>query len=173
MARQSRRISRKEKARRDAISRSLTRYWKRVRQVQQVQATTLQQARKATARIPPGAFRKFIQQERQIRARRAYLVEEVAFNLKDRDEQAGLQLYRRFSGQETVTVTVTWEYRSEPGAQPERGQRELTFDRGETEEEFWSNYFAAIRGYHNDVLAEQGGAPGKYERFAFFIQRAA
>lgn len=168
-----RRVSRKERARREAIAAGLRRYWNRVRQIQRAQASTLSQARRAHKKIPEGKFRAFLTEARAARETRAYTQEEVAFNLQDRDQIDGIGFYERFRRQQTVTARVTWEYREGPRAEVTRGERDVTWETGDSEEEFWSNYFAAVREYHDETLADMGGSPGKYERFAFFVQHAA
>jgi hypothetical protein len=171
------RLTRKERARRAAISKGVRRYWRRVKAVQRAERVPLSAARREVRELPRVGFKQAlaarVREREGARRERGFTQEEFAFNLRDRDTEQGFGLYRKFRRQDEVTLRVTWEYRAEPGAPVERGETELTFQPGETEDEFWSNYFAAVREYHDQVLAEQGGTDGGYDRFAFFVQSAA
>jgi len=168
----ARRPSRKELARRAAISKGVRRYWRRVHAVQKAERVNIPEARARARELPTGAGRTFYRELRAqaievIQARR-YEVQEFAFNLQDRDAEQGLGFYERFRNQTEVELQVSYEYRETAGADPETGEATISFSPGASEEEFWSNYFAAVREYHDEVQGGRG-----YERFAFYVNSAA
>lgn len=167
------RLSRKERARREAISKGLQRHWRRVREVQKATAQTTKQARQVVKKIEPGKYRATLDRLRKQREAHAFKREEVAFNLQDRDKLRGFNLYDKFKDQEKVRVHVKFEYKEDAGDEPERGDRVLEFDPGESEEDFWSNYYEAIRDYHDDVLETYGDGDSDYEGFAYFVASMA
>jgi len=91
---------------------------------------------------------------------------EFAFNLQDVDESTGLRLYEQSRGKTRVEMTVNWEYRETPQSEEESGRAIISFDPGTSREEFWSNYFAAIREFHDETLGERS-----YDKFGIFVSR--
>ena len=112
------RLSRKERARREAISRGLKRYWRQVRQVSKAQHIAVKDARPVVRRVREQqaeqdiSFRRALAAYIETAPRPSYVpppgVQEIAFNLRDRDTEQGFQLWERFRGQTEVVTTVTW-----------------------------------------------------------------
>mgnify|MGYP001571898158 CR=1 FL=1 len=73
---------------------------------------------------------------------------EFAFNLKDVDEFLGLGVPERFRDR-TVEADIVFTDRGRF-----QQSRTIEFDGGENDEDFWSNYYAAIREDYDEVIEE-------------------
>ena len=146
------RISRREKARRQAIAKGMRRYWRNVRKYAKQNNVPLQRARQRLSKkkvvgeplLPPVAppFRTQA---------------EYAFNLQDRDSEEGWNLDERIRGRpQTWRVSWTLYDENRPGQQVDSGDGEISFETAGGYAEFWSNYFAACREFLK-------GIPGGYE----------
>lgn len=157
---------------REARAEASRRYWRRVKQAAGRHDLTLRQARKtirladqraipvsqAARRVKPIPFRapplpppppppppprpptvEYIPE---------FAEGEFAFNLKDVDERNALGVPERFRDR-MVEADITFT---------ERGRfqqsRTIEFDGGEDNEEFWSNYYVAIREDYDEVIEE-------------------
>lgn len=185
------RLSRREQARRQKISRALRlhyasrrersakisrglkAYWSRVRAVAQTEGLSLPQARGVLAgrlvSFAPGMAVE-IPPTLQELARTLEIfappptVEwtpgpeegEFAFNLRDVNEAERLGVPERFFGQR-VTADFRLQVFSEGRTQPPE-ERFLTieFDAGESELEFWSNYYEALRETYEEEVETEG-----------------
>jgi hypothetical protein len=169
-------MPRLSKRHRQAIARGVRKYWRRVKTTSRERNVGIREAR---------SFLKVRRQE-EIRAKRPPSrifagwrspdpEGEAAFNLQDRDQLDpppwSPQLAQRFQGAPDVTISGYWEFRASPQSAAVSDEYEITFDPGETSQDFWSNYFDAIREMHDETLDGLGDAREKYERFAIFVTR--
>lgn len=78
---------------------------------------------------------------------------EFAYNLQDVDELGAFSIAERFAGTgRPVTMTIeTVVYVQGPGEPPRRLETDVTFDPGATVEEFYSNYYWALRELRADL----------------------
>jgi hypothetical protein len=167
------RVSARERARRQAIARGVRRYWRRVHAIErrlqivssEARAVYREQIRPREREIP------FLQALGELVLPTIFepvgLAEgEFAFNLQDVDERVGLRFYEQSRGKTEVEVVVNWEYRETPQSEEETGQATIRFDPGATREEFWSNYFAALRAFHDETIGDRS-----YDKFGIFVSR--
>lgn len=156
------RLSRRERARRQAISEGLKRYWRQVRTVAKTRKVPLTRARTITATVRQLAreqkvsFTKALELP-QPRIEPDDTQEEFAFNLQDRDTQEGWELDRKIRGREQ-TWAVSWHLwdKDNPGNELDSGHGTITFETAGGYEKFWSNYFAACRDFLKTI-------PGGYD----------
>jgi hypothetical protein len=165
------RVSARERARRQAIARGVRRYWRRVHAIERRLQIVSSEARAVyREQIRPKAipFRQAIEEVMlpTIFEPVGLAEGEFAFNLQDVDDRIGLRLYEQSRGKTEVEVVVNWEYRETPQSEEESGQATIRFDPGETREEFWSNYFAALRAFHDETLGDRS-----YDKFGIFVSR--
>jgi hypothetical protein len=179
-------MARLTKRHRTAIARGVRRYWRRVKTTSRERNVGIREARSILK----------VQRQEAIRAARPVkdLAEllglvvplfagwrspdpegEAAFNLQDRDTMEPPpwtpRLAQRFRGFSDVTIIGYWEFRATPQSAAVSDNYEIVFDPGGTDEEFWSNYFDAIREMHDETLEGLGDPGEKYERFAIFVTR--
>lgn len=170
-------MARLTKRHRLSIARGVRRYWRRVKTRASRDNTSIRDAR---ARLK-------LERMEEERAKKRTGGEpargwtspdpegEAAFNLQDRDAMQpppwSPRLGVRFRKQSVVRVQGYWEYRESPQTPAVADDYEIEFDPGETEEEFWSYYYEALRELHDETLEGLGGGKEKYERFAIFVTR--
>lgn len=173
------RVPRKERARREAISSGLRRYWRQVHKIEQARQVPVRVARQEIKEVRLEmrerklSFTAALAQFIEMTPRPGFIPPdpegEVAFNLQDRDKEQGFNLFERFREQDEVRIAIVSEFRATPGSEPEIDRVELVFSPGANKEEFWNNYFEAVRTYYKEWLDEQGVAPRTYEGFAIFV----
>jgi len=167
-------MARLAKRHRQAIARGVRRYWRRVKKTSRERNVGIREAR---------TIIKVARQEEQRKKRRVIEARgwsspdpegEAAFNLQDRDRMQPPpwrpRLYEQFKGYPSVTIRGYWEYRASPQSTAVSDTWERSFDPGETEDDFWSGYFEAVRDTHDEILEGMGGS-AQYERFAIFVTR--
>lgn len=167
------RLSRKHRA---AIARGVRRYWRRVKAESRSENISIR-----TARVRIKARRveaERVERERKRPERRAPTwispdpEGEFAFNLKDRNDMEPSPwspgIPERFIGRSSVTATGYWIHWTENVRQPDKIEWQISFDPGGSEEEFWSNYFEAIREIRDDAMERIGGKE-QYERLEIVV----
>lgn len=156
---------------RQAIARGVRRYWRRVKTRARTDNSSIKDARarlklerqeeqRVKRKIPPPA-RGWSSPDPE---------GEVAFNLEDRNRQSPPpwtpRLEERFRGQSVVTVTGYWEFRASPTVPAVAEDFKIEFDPGETDEEFWSYYYEALRELHDEITSDDN-----YERLGIYVTR--
>lgn len=183
------RLSRKEQARRDKISRALRlhyasrrdrsarislglkRYWSQVRAIAETEGLSIAQARGVRGGrvigvapgivIPVALFEVF---EFPEIFERPLVTEwtpgpeqgEFAFNLRDVNELERIGIPERFRGQR-VSADFRLQIFSEGRTRaPEERFLTIEFDGGESDQEFWSNYYEALREEYEGEVETEG-----------------
>lgn len=165
------RLSRKERARRQAIAQGLRRYWWRVHRVSVVLEVPIKQARREVKTLPAHGFLKALEarQERgpQVEAPREGYTVEIAFNLRDVSERHEWRLGEKLTEHADSSDDVTWIF--EWTYEDQEGETAQTIETGSNLDEWWSNYFAGARAVMKRLLEFIGLSPQTYEGLGLYV----